>query len=138
MPFLVASTTKSVDTKHAQNLQESSGGRDPDQSAARGFHAVTVVEVEEEAAHVFVVDFPAAIRLILRDDLQAEENFYTFSFRRRCGRHIWASLQSNLLCTDRLKKQTNKKKRLSSSFEHRLDTRFIDRNGTENNQSDAG
>lgn len=30
----------------------------------------TVVEVEEEAAHVFVVDFPSAIGFILRDDLQ--------------------------------------------------------------------
>lgn len=31
----------------------------------------TVVEVEEEGAHVFVVDLPAAVRLVLRDHLAA-------------------------------------------------------------------
>lgn len=30
----------------------------------------TVVEVEEEAAHVFVVDFPSAISFVLRDNLK--------------------------------------------------------------------
>lgn len=32
---------------------------------------VTVVEVEEEGAHVLVVDLPAAVGLVLRDDLAA-------------------------------------------------------------------
>lgn len=36
----------------------------------------TVVEVEEEAAHVFVVDFPSAIGFILRDDLQNNITFH--------------------------------------------------------------
>lgn len=34
------------------------------------FVRVTVVEVEKEAAHVFVVDFPSAVGFILRDNLQ--------------------------------------------------------------------
>lgn len=30
----------------------------------------TVVQVEQEAAHVFVVDFASAVGFVLRDDLQ--------------------------------------------------------------------
>lgn len=30
---------------------------------------VTVVEVEQEAAHVLVVNFPSAVGFVLRDDL---------------------------------------------------------------------
>ena len=41
------------------------------------WESFTVVEVEEEAAHVFVVDFPSAIGFILRDDLQKQH--HTFS-----------------------------------------------------------
>lgn len=35
---------------------------------------VTVVEVEQEAAHVLVINFPPAIGLILRDDLEKQTN----------------------------------------------------------------
>lgn len=31
---------------------------------------VTIVEVEEEAAHVFVVDLPSAVGFVLRDNLR--------------------------------------------------------------------
>lgn len=30
----------------------------------------TVVEVEEEAGHIFIIDFPSPISLILRDELE--------------------------------------------------------------------
>lgn len=41
----------------------------------------TVVEVEEEAAHVFVVDFPSAIGFVLRDNLKKKThlNWIIFS-----------------------------------------------------------
>lgn len=35
---------------------------------------VTVVEVKQEAAHVFVVNLPSAISFILRDDLENQGN----------------------------------------------------------------
>lgn len=35
---------------------------------------VTIVEVKQEAAHVFVVNLPSAISFILRDDLENQGN----------------------------------------------------------------
>lgn len=38
---------------------------------SRGVHHKVVVEVKKKAAHVFVIDFPAPVRLVLRDDFTA-------------------------------------------------------------------
>lgn len=49
---------------------------------------VTIVEVKQEAAHVFVVNLPPAISFILRDDLENQDNdgeTEGTNQRRACG-----------------------------------------------------
>lgn len=68
---------------------------------------VTIVEVKQEAAHVFVVNLPSAISFILRDDLENQGNNEEMSHPIRRQRaadpaHLSAVLRDEVVLLHRL------------------------------------